>query len=401
MPNTTENSQIKGSHADSPDAACKTQESAESFCVHGYTPVEKLTGAVSAPIYLSSTFAHPELGISTGYDYGRCLNPTRLELEQTVAVLEHCSYSLAFSSGMTAISALIKYFSCGDEIIVSNDLYGGTYRIFEIYSKYGIKPVYVDTSNLEEIEKSITDATKAIFIETPSNPTMRITSIKDCAEIIHKRNGILIVDNTFLSPYLQNPKDFGADIIVHSGTKFLSGHHDSLSGFLVYDEKKFDEFFRFIQISEGGVLSPFDSFLILRGIKTLAVRIKESQSNAEKIVNALCRNKNVVKIFYPSLLKCEQKRIFDRQSRGNGAMISFTVKSKEKAESVLKNLKMILFAESLGGVQSLITYPIAQTHNFIPTEMLNKVGVNECLLRLSVGIENPEELISDLEQALE
>jgi cystathionine gamma-synthase len=391
---------ISGSHALSPDPATVSEESSESFCVHGYTSVEKNTGAISTPIFLSSTFAHPELGVSTGYDYSRCLNPTRFELEQTVAVLEHCSYALAFSSGMNAISTVLKYFNPEDEIIVSDDLYGGTYRIFELYSKYGIKAFYADTSNLNEIKKIITPKTKGIFIETPSNPTMKTTSIKDCADLIHENNGILIVDNTFLSPYLQNPKDFGADVIVHSGTKFLSGHHDVLCGFLVYDKKELDDFFRFIQISEGGVLSPFDSFLVLRGIKTLCIRLEKAEQNAQKIVDFLSNNPNVKKVYYPSLLSGVQKKIYKTQARGNGAMISFTVSSAEKASQVLKKLHLILFAESLGGVQSLITYPVSQTHNFIPKEMREKVGVTDSLLRLSVGIENPTELIADLEQAL-
>lgn len=392
---------IKESHAASPDPATPCKDSAETFCVRGYTPTEKLTGAVATPIYLSSTFAHPELGRSTGFDYGRCLNPTRLELEQTVAVLEHCSYSLAFSSGMTALSALIKYFKPGDQIIVSDDLYGGTYRLFEIYFKYGIEAHYADTTNLDTVASLINSHTKAIFVETPTNPTMKVTSLKGCADLIHKNGGILIVDNTFLSPYFQTPKDFGADLIIHSGTKFLSGHHDTLSGFLVYDSKEFDEFFRFIQISEGGVLSPFDSFLVLRGIKTLAIRMEKAQENARKIVSFLQNHPAVSKVYYPSLLTGEQAKIHREQTRGDGAMISFDVKTPQKVETILKKLNIILFAESLGGVQSLITFPAAQTHNFIPKEQRLKVGVTDSLLRLSVGIENADELIADLKQALD
>lgn len=391
---------VSGSHAGSPEPARIPCESAESFCVHGYTPVEEKTGAVATPIYLSTTFAHPELGISTGYDYGRCLNPTRFELEQTVAALEHCHYALGFSSGMTALSAVLKYFSPGDEIIVSDDLYGGTYRIFEIYKRFGIKAVYTDTSNLREVKKNINPKTRAIFIETPSNPTMKVTSIKDCADLIHANGGILIADNTFLSPYLQTPKDFGADVIIHSGTKFLSGHHDVLCGFLIYDKKEFDDLFRFIQISEGGVLSPFDAFLVLRGIKTLAVRIEKAQENAEKITDFLCKNTNVKKVYYPSLLPAEQKQIYKSQAQGYGAMISFTVESPQKVSDFLKKIKFILFAESLGGVQTLVTYPASQTHNFIPKEMREKTGVTDTLLRLSVGIENADELIADIKQAL-
>lgn len=396
-----ETSQIfSGSHAPAPEPAKETSDSVETFCVRGYTPTEKATGAVSTPIFLSSTYAHPELGKSTGFDYGRCLNPTRLEVEQTVAVLEHCKYALGFSTGMAAISALIKWFKPGDEIIVSLDLYGGTYRIFEIYRQYGINALYIDTSNIEKVKESINKKTKAIFIETPSNPTMKITSIKECAELIHKNNGLLIVDNTFLSPYLQTPKDFGADIIVHSGTKFLSGHHDVLCGFLVYDTKELDDFLRLVHVAEGATLSPFDSFLVLRGIKTLAVRMEKAQVNAKKIAEYLKNHPAVKKVHYPDFLDSKEKEIHFSQARGSGAIISFEVESKEKVIEVLKKLKIILFAESLGGVQSLMTYPVTQTHNSIPEELRNKSGVTDRLLRLSVGIENPDELISDLEEAL-
>lgn len=391
-----------GSHGAYPTPSENTQFSSETFCARGYTPFDPKTGAINTPIYLSSTFAHTELGLSTGFDYGRCLNPTRLELERTVAVLEHCSYSLAFSSGMAAISCLARIFNSGDEVIISNDLYGGTYRLFSIYEKYGIKTHYVDTSNLEEVNNALTQNTRAIFIETPSNPTMKVTDIKACSELIHKNrsDGILIVDNTFLSPYFQNPHDFGADIIIHSGTKHLGGHHDALAGFLVYDTKEFDDFFRYIQISEGAVLSPFDAYLLLRGIKTLSVRLEKAQSNAEKIADFLSNCPQVEQVYYPTLLQENEKAIFKNQSRGNGSMISFAVKDEHKVPQILKNLKLILFAESLGGVQSLITYPIAQTHNSIPEEMRNKVGVNKKLLRLSIGIENADELINDLKNVL-
>lgn len=392
-----------GSHGPYPTPSKPLGFSAETFCTRGYTPFEAKTGAVTQPIFLSSTYTHTELGRSTGYDYGRCLNPTRLELERIVATLEHCAYSLAFSSGMAAIACLARIFNPGDEVIISNDLYGGTYRLFSIYEKYGLKFHYVDTSNLEKIREVLNENTRAIFLESPTNPMMKVTDIEECAKLIHKNreDGILIVDNTFLSPYFQNPHDFGADVIIHSGTKHLGGHHDALAGFLVYDTKKFDDFFRYVQVSEGAILSPFDSYLLIRGIKTLAVRMEKAQENAEKIAEYLAKCDAVEKVYYPSFLPENEKKIHKKQSRGNGSMISFAVKNAEKIPEILKNLKLIMFAESLGGVQSLMTYPIAQTHNSIPEEMRNAVGVNKNLLRLSVGIENSDELINDLKSVLE
>ena len=389
-----------GAHGKSPCPCGDTKISLETFCAHGWTKLESKTGALSTPIFLSSTFAHPDLNHSSGFDYSRGLNPTRLELEQTVAALEHTEYSLAFSSGMAAISTWVKQFVPGDHVLVSEDLYGGTWRMFNQYSYYGISFEFIDTSDKEKILAAIKPETKALFIETPSNPMMRITDIKFCADLIHKNGGTLCVDNTFLSPYLQQPKLLGADFVVHSGTKYLGGHNDVIAGFLCYSGKENDDFFRAQAMSEGAVLSPFDSWLVLRGIKTLPLRMDRSCDNAEKIAEFLKTVPAVEKVIFAGFATGEELEVQKNQSKRFGAMISFYVKDEKKVPGILSRFKVISFAESLGGVQSLITYPVTQTHNSIPKEIREKVGVNDKLLRLSVGIENADELIADLEQAL-
>ncbi len=389
-----------GAHGESPCPCGDIPISTETFCAHGWTKTESKTGALSTPIILSSTFAHPDLYHSSGFDYSRGLNPTRLELEQTVACLEKTEYALAFSSGMSAISIWVKQFVPGDHVLVSEDLYGGTWRMFSIYSRYGITFEYVDTSDKEKLAAAIRPETKAIFIETPSNPMMRITDIQFCADLIHRQGGTLCVDNTFLSPYLQQPKLWGADCIVHSGTKYLGGHNDVVAGFLCYSGKENDDFFRIQAMSEGGNLSPFDSWLVLRGIKTLPLRMEKSCDNAEKIAAYLTTNPAVEKVFYAGFTPEDQRNIQKKQAKRFGAMISFYVADAQRVPEILSRFKLISFAESLGGVQSLITYPVTQTHNSIPKELREKAGVTDNLLRLSVGIENADELIADLEQAL-
>ncbi len=389
-----------GAHGRNPCPCRDIDISAETFCAHGWTKIENKTGAVSTPIVLSSTFAHPDFNHSSGFDYSRGLNPTRLELEQTVAALEHTEYGLAFSSGMAAISTWVKKFVPGDHVLVSEDLYGGTWRMFSQYSCYGISFEFIDTSDKKKILASIKPETKALFIETPSNPMMRITDIKFCADLIHKNGGTLCVDNTFLSPYLQQPKKLGADFVVHSGTKYLGGHNDVIAGFLCYSGKENDDFFRVQAMSEGAVLSPFDSWLVLRGIKTLPLRMDRSCDNAEKIADFLKSVPAVEKVFFAGFATGEELEVQKNQSKRFGAMISFYVKDEKKVPDILSRFKVISFAESLGGVQSLITYPVTQTHNSIPKVIREKVGVNDKLLRLSVGIENADELIADLEQAL-
>ncbi|MDR2500495.1 MAG: PLP-dependent aspartate aminotransferase family protein [Treponema sp.] len=372
-----------------------------TLAVHGFTPFDPHTGAISVPIYQSSTFRHPGLRQSTGYDYSRCINPTRTELENTLARLEHGQYGLAFATGMGAISGLIKLFQPGDHLIVSEDLYGGTYRLFtEFYAKYGFQFSWIDTSDTAKVEAALQPNTKGLFIETPSNPMMKITDIRACAGLIRQREGLLIVDNTFLSPYYQNPLDIGADLVVHSGTKYLSGHNDTLSGFIVHSKADIEEKLRVIQRSEGASLAPFDAWLTLRGLKTLAVRMERHEANAARIARWLREQPQIDRVFYPGFMDHSGYALNRSQARGNGGMISFYARKPGYVPIILKQVSLILFAESLGGVESLITYPLEQTHAAIPEAMRLAAGVNDRLLRLSVGIEDSGDLMADLEQAL-
>lgn len=370
--------------------------------VHGSKGYDSNTGAVSFPIYQSATFRHPGLNQSTGYDYSRLQNPTREELENTIAALESGSFGFAFSTGMAAISSLIKLFSPGDHIIVSDDLYGGTYRLFEeIYKNYGLEFSYVDTSELENIKAAIRVNSRAVFIETPSNPMMKVADIRKISECTQKKEILLIVDNTFLTPYFQRPLELGADIVIHSGTKYLGGHNDTLAGLIVLNDPTLADKLKLVQKSEGAILSPFDSWLILRGIKTLGVRLEKQQENAMQIAEWLCRHKNVTKVYYIGLPGNAGYETVKAQASGFGAMISFEVRDRSLVEKVLERVRLVMFAESLGGVESLITYPALQTHAAIPQELREKIGVTDTLLRLSVGIEAVEDIIADLEQALE
>jgi cystathionine gamma-synthase len=374
--------------------------SPDTLAVHGGASFEGRTGAVSVPIYQSSTFRHPGLGESTGFDYSRGLNPTRSELEKTLARLEGGRYGLAFASGMGAISAFIKLFKPGDHILVSEDLYGGTYRLFnEFYRPYGFSFSWVDTSDADKLRDALRDTTRAVFIETPSNPMMKVTDIRLCAALIHERGGLLAVDNTFLSPYFQNPLALGADLVVHSGTKYLAGHNDTLSGFLVHSREDLEERLRNIQKSEGASLGPFDSWLTLRGIKTLALRMERHALNGRRVAQWLRDQAPVERVFYTGFEDHPQFGLSRSQARGHSGMVSFYLKRSADAPIILRSLSLILFAESLGGVESLITYPLLQTHAAIPEPMRLSAGVNDRLMRLSLGIENAEDLIADLDAA--
>jgi cystathionine gamma-synthase len=354
-----------------------------TICVHGCDKQYDSTGAIAVPIFASATFAHPGVGQSTGFDYSRSLNPTREYLEHTVAALEGGDHGIAFSSGMAAISALMELFSPGDHIVASDDLYGGSYRLFShISQKNGVKFSYA--GSVEDISKEITPATKAVFIETPTNPMMQVIDISAVAQITQKRNILLIVDNTFLTPYFQKPLALGADIILHSGTKYLGGHNDTLAGLLVIKDSEVNEKLRFIAKTTGACLSPFDSFLIIRGIKTLAVRMERQQETARVIAKWLAEQSEVVEVYYS----------------GIGGMISFSLKSEQTATGILERVKIIKYAESLGGTESLITYPMLQTHADMPESERNARGINATLLRLSVGLESAKDLIADLEQAI-
>ncbi|MDR0786175.1 MAG: PLP-dependent aspartate aminotransferase family protein [Treponema sp.] len=372
----------------------------DTILVHGATPFDAATGAVSVPIYQSATFRHPALGASTGFDYSRVDNPTRSELEKTVALLEGGKYGLAFASGMGAISALIKLFRPGDHIVVSEDLYGGTFRLFnEFYAHYGFLFSWVDTSDFSRVTAALRPETKAIFIETPSNPMMKVSDIRLCADLIHQRGGYLLVDNTFLSPYFQNPLAFGADFVVHSGTKYLAGHNDTVAGIIVHSCDAYDEPLRSIQRSEGATLSPFDAWLVIRGIKTLGVRMERQSANARRIAYYLKENPRVEKVFYTGFEDHPQYALSLAQARGHSGMVSFYLKDKADVPVILRNVKVFLFAESLGGVESLVTYPWEQTHNAIPESMRAAAGVTDRLVRLSIGIEDVDDLISDLDAA--
>ncbi|MDR2176847.1 MAG: PLP-dependent aspartate aminotransferase family protein [Treponema sp.] len=372
----------------------------DTLAVHGGSLFEGLTGAVSVPIYQSSTFRHPGLGESTGFDYGRGSNPTRMELERALARLEGGRYALAFASGMGAISAFIKLFKPGDHLLISEDLYGGTYRLFsDFYQSYGFSFSWVDTSDAVKLRGAVRDETRAIFIETPSNPMMKVTDIRLCADLIHRKGGLLAVDNTFLSPYFQNPLALGADLVVHSGTKYLAGHNDTLSGFLVHSREELEEPLRNVQKSEGAHLGPFDSWLTLRGIKTLALRMERHALNGRKIAEWLRGQEQVEKVFYTGFEDHPQFALSTAQTRGHSGMVSFYLKRSADVPVILRSVSLILFAESLGGVESLITYPLVQTHSAIPEAMRLSAGVNDRLMRLSVGIENPDDLIADLRAA--
>ncbi len=353
-------------------------------------------GAISYPIYQTATYAHPGVGQSTGYDYNRVSNPTRDQLEKTVVSLEGGSDALAFSSGMAAITLLMELFKPGDHIIADSDLYGGSIRLFkEINEKNGLKFSSIDCHK-EKIEDYITENTKALYIETPTNPMMNVTDIRAAAKIAHDHGLLLIVDNTFMTPVFQNPLTLGADIVVHSGTKYLGGHNDTLAGFLVTDRDDIIERLRFLYKTTGSCLAPFDSWLILRGIKTLGIRMKQAEANAKAIAEWLKTRSSVRKIVYPGLPEHPGHEIQKAQARGFGAMLTIELESKEYALSVLEKIRMIKYAESLGGVETLITYPTTQTHADVPEEIRIKNGITDSVLRISVGIEDAEDLIAEL-----
>ena len=374
----------------------------KTLCIHGCGTKYDTTGAISVPIFQSATFAHPGVGKSTGFDYSRQQNPTREYLEKTVAALECGSDALAFSTGMAAETALMELFSPGDHIIASDDLYGGSHRLFRhISEKNGITVDFVNTSDAAGIESHILPQTKAVFIETPTNPMMQVTDIAAVAEITKRHGLLLIVDNTFLTPYFQQPLKLGADIVLHSGTKYLGGHNDTLAGFIVVSDALLSEKLRFIYKTTGACLSPFDSWLLIRGIKTLAIRMEQQQKNTIKIADWLCSHHKIKAVHYPGLRSHPGYSISKKQATGFGAMISFETDSEKTAVQILERVEIIQYAESLGGVESLITYPMLQTHADIPKEEREAKGINERLLRLSVGLESADDLIADLKHALD
>ena len=371
----------------------------ETLCLHSEN-IKDIYGSISMPIYQAATFAHSGNEIDE-FSYSRLANPTRTHLENTVCALENGKKCLAFSSGMAAIVATMKLFKKDDHIICSNDLYGGSIRHFNNIALHeGILFDYADTSDEKCVLKLIKENTKAIYLETPSNPLMQITDIRKIVSIAKKNNLLVIVDNTFLTPYFQRPLELGCNIVIHSGTKYLGGHNDSLAGFVITNDLELGEKLTYISKTIGANLSPFDSFLIERGIKTLPLRMDKINENAKIIADYLKKLKEITKIYYVGFESHKGYEINKSQSKGFGGMISIEVESKELALKILKNVKIFQYAESLGGVDSLITYPIKQTHADVPKEEREKRGINERFLRISVGIENPKDLILDLKEAI-
>jgi cystathionine gamma-synthase len=360
------------------------------------------TGAVSYPIYHATAFRHPRLGQSTGFDYSRTKSPTRSVLEAAVADLESGDAGFACSSGMAALTTIFALFSQGDHLIVSIDLYGGTYRLLEkILSRYGISASYVDTNDIDALETHCTAQTKAVLIETPTNPLMMITDLEKVASWAKRKGLLTIVDNTLLTPFLQRPLELGADIVIHSATKYLAGHNDVLAGLIVTKGKELSEQMAFLHNSLGAVLGPQDSWLLMRGLKTLALRMERHQFNSVRMAEWLKAHPAVEEVYHPGLPHHPGYDVQRKQASGNTGIFSFKMKDARTVEPILRHLKLIAFAESLGGVESLLTYPAVQTHADIPEEIRRKVGVDDKLLRFSVGIEHIDDLIADLGGAID
>ena len=369
--------------------------------IHAGQEPEKVTGAVTTPIFQTSTYADDKLGINKGYDYGRTINPTREALEKNLAVLENGKFGFCFSSGMSAVHSVISMFKPGDHVICSDNVYGGTYRLFEqIIKEYGIEFTFINTSDNDLIKKSLKKNTKLIYVETPTNPMLGITDLEVVGKIGKSKKIITCVDNTFITPYFQNPLDFGIDIVLHSSTKYLNGHCDVIGGCVVTSDKGIAEKIKFIQNAIGAVPSPFDCFLILRSLKTLAQRMKAHNENAIAICEVLIKEKKIKKIFYPGLKNHPQANVIKKQMRGFGGMISIDLGSFKAAEKFCNGLKIFEIAESLGGVESLICHPATMTHGSVPKRMRVKLGITGGLVRLSVGIEDKEDLIEDIKGAI-
>ncbi len=371
--------------------------------IHAGAEPDPSTGAIMTPIFQTSTYVQEAPGVNKGFEYARSQNPTRKALEEALAIIENGKFGLAFGSGVAATDAVIKLLNPGDEVIAANDMYGGTYRLFtKIFEKYGIKFIYVDTTDVAHIKAAVSAKTKLIWIETPTNPLMNITDIAAVAEISKAAGALLCVDNTFASPYLQNPLDMGADIVMHSATKYLGGHSDVIQGALIMNDAALREQLYFIQKSCGAVPGPMDCFLVLRGIKTLHVRMKQHCENGEKVANYLRNHPKVQRVYWCGFEDHHNFNIAKKQMRGFGGMMSFTLKddSVEAATKVLSSTKIFSLAESLGGVESLINHPASMTHASIPREERIKNGLSDGLIRLSVGIEDADDLIEDLKHAI-
>jgi cystathionine beta-lyase/cystathionine gamma-synthase len=372
-----------------------------TVCIHAGQEPDPSTGAIITPIYQTSTYVQEGLGQHKGFEYGRTQNPTRLALERNIAAIEAGAAAFAFASGMAAIDALLTRLESGDHLVVSDNTYGGTFRLFEkVRRKFGLDFTYVDTSQLDTIDAAITEKTKYLFIETPTNPMLRVTDLAAAADIAHKRNVRVIVDNTFASPFIQQPLTLGCDIVVHSTTKFLNGHSDSVGGVVILKHEDDIEWMKFVQNAAGAILGPMDSWLILRGTKTLPIRMERTNTNSMAIAEHLAGHSKVKSVIYPGLSDHPHHALAKRQMRGFGGLISFDVGSLEAARTVLPRFKLMSLAESLGGVETLISHPAIMTHASVPADRRAAIGITDGMIRISVGIEDVDDLKEDLDQAL-
>ncbi|HEU4520544.1 MAG TPA: cystathionine gamma-synthase [Thermoanaerobaculia bacterium] len=371
-------------------------------CIHAGQEPEPHTGAVTIPIYQTSTYVQPELGRHKGYEYARTKNPTRSALEANLAALERGKHGHCFASGMSAIDVIFRTLQSGDHVIAGEDMYGGSYRLFSrVLEKFGLQFTYVDTSNVDAVRSAIRPETKILYLETPTNPMMRISDIAACSDVAHRAGALVVVDNTFCSPWIQKPIELGADVVVHSTTKFLNGHSDSVGGVVVCNSDELAEKIGFLQNAVGAILSPFDSWLVLRGVKTLSVRMKRHEENGVAMAQYLSHHKKVKKIYYPGLSDHPQHALAKKQMNGFGSMISFDLGSRDNAKAFLDRVRLCSLAESLGGVETLISHPESMTHGSVPPETRKRLGITPGLVRISVGIEDIEDLIADLENAFE
>jgi cystathionine beta-lyase/cystathionine gamma-synthase len=369
-------------------------------CIHAGQEPEPVTGSVTYPIFQTSTYVQPELGKHKGFEYARTQNPTRSVLEANLAALEGGKHAHCFASGMSATDTVFRLLRSGDHVVAGENMYGGSYRLFsKVCEKFGLEFTYVDTSHVANVRAALRPNTKIVFLETPTNPMMTVTDIAACAEAAHSGGALVVVDNTFCSPYLQRPIELGADMVVHSTTKFINGHSDSVGGVVVSNDDAIAEQVGFLQNAVGAILSPFDSWLVLRGVKTLAVRMKQHEENGRAMAEYIAGHAKVVKTYYPGLPDHPQHELAKRQMRGFGSMISFELGSKENAKKFLDRVRLCSLAESLGGVETLISHPETMTHASVPLETRTRLGITPGLVRISVGIEDVEDLIADVENA--
>jgi cystathionine beta-lyase/cystathionine gamma-synthase len=370
--------------------------------IHAGNEPDSATGAVTVPIYQTSTYAQEGLGKHKGFEYARTQNPTRLAVERNIAALEGARFGYAFASGMAAIDATLRLVKAGEHVVVSDNTYGGTFRLFSrVLAGYGIEFSYVDTTDVLNVEAAIKENTKMVFVETPTNPVMMVTDLKAVSDVAHASGARVVCDNTFMSPYLQRPIEFGVDIVVHSTTKYLNGHSDSVGGVVVLNDEKDAEWLAFIQNSAGAILSPFDSWLVLRGTKTLAVRMEQHDATGRRVAAFLEEHPKVQKLYYPGSLSHRQHDLAKRQQKGFGGMVAFDTGSLENARTVLESVRLCTLAESLGGVETLISHPATMTHASVLPETRARLGITDGLVRISVGIADAEDILADLDQALE